>query len=203
MNRNRLIPAVAAGVLLLTVTIIGMARLRNGPPEASKRTLVAELGYCGAEGPRPCIESFLQDADGYLQVHVLVPNRKYPEFFLTINRAGDLQRYLCQKDDEVPVKRTCLGRNMPLGELLEFSLIAFADEQVLANGQFAIIGLLLNTPSVETAEVPAMTEVVVLETDPPLVLDFPTPFGPPGSTATDPSYPNPGTSYPDPGTAYP
>jgi len=192
---------VAAGCLLLLVaTILGMARLRNGPPVSNKRTLIATLGYCGTDGARPCIESFNQDDAGFLMVNLRVPDRSYADFYLTINRAGELNRYLCQKDEAVPVNRTCIGRNLPLGEMLEFSLIAFADEQVLANGQFAIIGLLLATPGVEATEEPAMTEVVLAE-DQPLLLDFPTPPGPPSSS----SYPNPDESYPtpDPGPAYP
>ena len=195
---------VAVGLLVLLIgTMIGASRWRNGPPEASQRTLVAELGYCGMNELRPCIDSFGQDADGYLQVNVLVRGLSYPDFFLTITRAGELNRYVCQKDIATPRIRTCIGRNMPLGEMLEFSLIAFADEQVLANGQFAIIGLLLATPSVETAEGPAVTEVVVSEDDQPLLLGFPTPFGPPSFVVTEPSYPNPSGSYPNPGPSYP
>lgn len=199
MNRKQIILAAAAGLLVLLIgTIVGVSRLRNETPESSKRLLVAELGYCGVNGPRPCIESFYQDGDGYLLVNVLTPNRNYSEFYLTITRAGELNRYLCQKDKVVPVQRNCLGKNMPLGEMLEFSLIAVTDERVLANGQFAIIGLLLATPSVNATET-AVTEVVALEeTSPPLLLEFPTSSVSPFSTPTEPSYPNSGTSYPGP-----
>jgi hypothetical protein len=92
------------------------------------------------------------------------------------------------------------------GETLQFTLVSIEDNTVLAEGKFAIIGLLLPNPEQEVTTTPsatvspAVTEAPVatptaffLETITPIPTQ---PFQvTPTSSATMPSYPNP-SSYP-------
>ena len=102
--------------------------------------------------------------------------------------------YECEEVEDLPNTVRCIGRELFPGELMKFTLIAEGDEQVLAEGQFAIIGLLLSTPIAEVIETPAATEVPMEDVLTPIVPGKNTPV----PTATLPSYPNPDPGYPNP-----
>lgn len=105
-------------------------------------------------------------------VNILVPASNFPDFYLTISTEAEEFRYDCEKVEDVPTQVGCIGKEMFPGALLHFTLVSVEDERVLAEGQFAIIGLLLST------QVAGALELT------------------PAPTITLPSYPNP--SYPKP-----
>jgi hypothetical protein len=198
VNRNRLIAGLAVLAVLILLVIVWLGTLLfgliNKPPQASKRELISELAYCSPDDNRPCIVSFSLDADSRMLVNILTPDSSYPDFYLKISNADTENKYECQPVEDFPTHIHCTGREMYPGEKLHFVLISSDDERVLAEGNFAIIGLLLATPGVEVTETALATETP--ETAEPT--GFPTPIlletPTPGPTPTSPSYPNP--SYP-------
>jgi hypothetical protein len=198
LNRNRVIAGILISILiaLFIASAWWLVRSLNPSGRAGHKTFVARLGYCGAEAIGPCILSFSQAGDGKMQVDVLVPSSVFPDFYLTISREGQQYRYECEESEDSPTHIHCVGAEMFPGELLQFSLVAMKDERVLAEGQFAIIGLLLSTPiggafePMPPTEPPSGTPTLVFPEITPVVRT-------PIPTATLPSYPNP-TSYPNP-----
>jgi len=188
--------AVGLVALLIAGVVYLLVRLKN-QPQARQRTLISELVYCNSHDLRPCIVSFSVDADGNMVVNLLIPASNYPDFYLTISNSDVTNRYECQQVEDFPTNVYCTGVEMNLGEPLQFNIIALEGETILAEGNFAIIGLLLPNPAEE-----ATTTALVTESPTPFLLDFPTPSPTLRVTATrTPSYPNP-TSYPN-RTAYP
>ena len=201
MNRNRLIAGIAILVVFSLLLIAGLVSLlrrsKAGHPQAGQRILVSDLTYCNANDLRPCIVSFsLDTGDNTLLVNILIPAGSYPDFYLTISNANEEHTYECQPVDEFPTNFYCTGKEMYPGTLLHFAIISSDDERVLAEGDFAIIGLLLVTPGVKTTEaVESANEST--ETPDLFSLNTLTPAPPitdSTATATEPSYPNP--SYP-------
>ena len=196
MNRNHLIAGIAVAVaILLVIGAVGVARWRSKDQsrQAGHKLVIMKLGYCGSGGARPCIVSFSQDGEGGMRVYILVPDSGFPNFYLTIYTETEGYMYECEEVEDIPGNVRCIGREMPPGELLQFTLIAQADEHVLSEGQFAIIGLLLSTPVAAAIETPAATEPPTEDVPTTIVPGKNTPIVP---TATLPSYPNPG--YPNP-----
>src|SRR5262245_45142477 len=90
VNRQRLIPGLAALGILGILTLIWLATLLfrwiNPPPEASNRPLIAELAYCNASDHKPCIVSFSLDlGNNTLLVNILTPADFFPDFYLKIS----------------------------------------------------------------------------------------------------------------------
>ena len=180
--------------ILLVIGVVGVAwwRSKDQSRQAGHKLIILKLGYCSSGETRPCIDSFSQDGQGGMWVDILVPDSGFPNFYLTIYRETEGYLYECEEVEDLPNNVRCIGKEMPPGELMQFTLIAEGDKQVLAEGQFAIIGLLLSTP------VAAVTEEPATATEPPAQLA--TPIFPgqatPVPSPTLPSYPNPG--YPNP-----
>jgi hypothetical protein len=194
LNRNRLIAAIITAVVFLLVLIVGGIRLWRSTrvaPHIGHKVFVARLGYCGAADTGPCIISFSQDGEANMQVDILIPSSNFPTFYLTISRVGEEYRYECEKVEDFPTNVYCTGQEIFPGELLQFTLVSKEDERVLAEGQFAIIGLLLSTPVAEAFESTPPPEAPT-EFPTPIFLEVLTPV----PTATNSSYPNP--SYPNP-----
>jgi len=199
VNRKRLIIGIviALALVCITLSIVGVSWWRKyHQPKAYQRTLVSRLVYCSSDNLKPCIESFSIDADGNMLVNLLVPDSSYPDFYLTISDASTTNRYECQQVKDFPTNIYCTGMEMYPGATLQFTLIALKDDNVLAEGKFAIIGLQLPNPQEEftatpsLTEAPAMTEAPI-ETPTPFIIEIFTPL--PNASST-PSYPNP--SYP-------
>lgn len=185
-------------VVLIVLVTVGVRLLysKSHPPREGHKMLITKLGYCGPEDTRPCIVSFSQDGEGNMLVNILVPSSNFPDFYLKINREGEEYRYECEKVEDLPTNVYCTGQEIFPGELLQFTLVSNENELVLAEGQFAIIGLLLSTPIAESAALTSPTEAPT-EFPTPIFLEVLTPM--PTSTLSsypNPSYPNP--SYPSP-----
>jgi hypothetical protein len=195
LNRNRVVAGIAIflSIALVTAAAWWLVRSLNHPRLTGQKILVVKLGYCGPEGIRPCITSFSQDGEGNMLVDILLPSSGFPNFYLTIITEGQEHRYECKKVKASPSHAQCVGREMQPGEAMQFTIISIADNSVLAEGNFSIIGLLLVAPGVDV-----VATIQPTESPTPFLFGTPTPVaGTPTPTATLPSYPNP-TSYPNP-----
>ena len=145
--------------------------------------------------------SFSLDSDGNMLVNFLTAGAFYPDFYLKIKRGEEQHIYVCQKVNKFATSVYCTGAAMPLGEVLQFSIFSINEDVLLAEGNFAIIGLALGTPeivsspTIGTPSTPSLTEVITLQT-PTGVRLTPTrtptlPPSYPNPSATTPSYPNP------------
>ena len=180
MNRNRLIAGLAISALVIILLMVGVnlfLRSRTTPEQAGKRTLITELAYCNSNNLKPCIGSFGLYVDGRMRVDITAPAISYPNSYLTIGSTSETNQYECKKKPDLPTQVICTGPQRYPGETLEFTLIASDDDRVLAEGKFAIIGLLMFTPGPEATETLEPTETPT-----------PTPLAIPTAT---PSYPNP------------
>ena len=204
MNRKRLIVGVAIFVIVAFITLCGLGVQwwrKNRQPQAHQRLPISDLVYCNSQNLKPCIVSFGLDADGKMLVNLLIPASPYPDFYLTITNTSATNKYKCQPVKDFPTNIYCTGSEMYPGETLQFTLFSTADNSVLAEGKFAIIGLLLSTPVGEITTTLPTTEVAgTIETPTPLLLEILTPIPTqpisisPTPTELTPSYPNP--SYP-------
>ena len=186
MDRNRLIAGVAIAVVLIILLGYGLVQWQKGEPQAGQRSPLDELAYCSAENVRPCIVSFSLDSAGNMLVNILTSGSDFPAFYLKIISEEGESVYECQKVENFPANLYCTGKAMNVGEILQFLLISKRDETLLAEGNFAIVGLALPTPEDQltaspTSEQPFGTVTVV----PTSVKSTPSP-----------SYPNPSPSYP-------
>jgi hypothetical protein len=196
LSRNRLIIAgsILLGVVLIgIIALVGIFRFLSNRKASNPRSHLVPLGYCNASDIKPCIVSFSVDADSQMLVNILIP-AGYADFYLTIRSDSTENKYECEKLQDFPNNVTCTGPQMYPGPQLHFALISTLTGQTFAQGDFAIIGLMLPSPVAEATEPPAATEVpteaaVLLETPTALSFDLRTPS--PTLRPTASSYPNP------------
>jgi hypothetical protein len=203
MKRNTLI-AVILILVAFTALILGdhyglITRSGSDPSAIVRRWPTVPLGYCNAANIKPCIVSFNRMEEGGMEVGILLPSTTYPDFYLMVRRGGGPITYACEKADALQLNAYCTGVELLPGEPLHFMLIALGENTLLAEGQFAIIGVMLATPEAEptaTVEQPAPTEPTAIALQTPTAPEI---FILPPATMSptpDPSYPNP--SYPNP-----
>ena len=189
MDRNRLIAGVAVAVALIIMLIYGLVQWRKGQARASQRAPLSELAYCSSDDIRPCIVSFSLTSDGDMLINILTPEASFPAFYIKIIHEGGESIYACQKVEKFLANVYCIGAIMQIGKVLQFLLISTSDDELLAEGSIAIIGLALPTPEAQLTASP--TQEGALGT-----------FTPTGVSSTpSPSYPNP--PYPNPSPSYP
>ena len=195
-NRTRLI---AGAVLLLVIifllvySVIAFAIRGKGGPQVGHRTPIESLSYCGADQNKLCIVDFSQEVDGGMQVNFQTPYAFYPEFILKIIHDGNESTYECERVEPTSTTVVCTGAPQVPGEVLEFRVISKNWGTVFAAGKFAIIGIALFTPAVEstgTLETPTEAPTELITSTPTLFPRTPTPT----RTLPPTSYPNP--SYP-------
>lgn len=188
MDRNRLAVGVIVVVVLIVVLGYGLIQRQRDEPQARQRSPLAELAYCSSENIRPCIVSFSRDSSGNMLINVLTPRSDFPLFYLKIIHEAGESVYECQEVEGFTANRYCTGPEMRIGEMLQFLLISKSDEKLLAEGNFAIVGLALPTPE------DLLTPTASLTLEPPLetVTAIPTP----GPSYPNPPYPNPSPDYP-------
>ena len=199
MDRNRLIAGVTIAVVLIILLGYRFARSQKAEPSAGQRSPLIELAYCTAENMRPCIVSFSLEAAGTMLVNVLTSGADLPAFYLNIIDGQGEHIYECQEVENFPSNSYCTGPEMKVGEILQFLLISKSDDTLLAEGNFAIVGLALPTPKEQLTLTASPTEEQPLETSTVTVTVMVTPT--PVQSTPSPSYPNP--SYPNPSPAYP
>ena len=205
VDRNRLIAGAAIAAVLIILVVYGLFQRQTEPPRASQRAPLSELGYCSSEDIRPCVVSFSLDSDGNMLVNILTPEDSFPAFYLKIIHEAGESIYECQKVKKFPETVYCIGEEMQVGEILQFLIISTREDSLLAEGNFAIIGLALPTPEDELTAVvtPTAQDELTAVVSP----TQPGPFGTVTATPTrpkstpSPSYPNP--PYPNPSPSYP
>jgi len=160
------------------------------------RFMITSLGYCTTEDNKLCVVAFSQDVGGGMQVILQTPRPSYPEFVLTIQNDAGVSTYECHRSKEAPTTKVCTGDMQVPGQILQFTVLSRVSNTLLAEGQFAIIGVALLMPEVEqTATVEGTAETA---TGTPIFLSTVSPrFNTPTPTPLVPSYPNP-TTYPNP-----
>jgi hypothetical protein len=202
-----LIAGVAVLAILLILVVIGLIRSipgrggdRGKDPRIGHRSPATELAYCRPQDTRLCIISFDQVEEGDMLVHFQLPAVIYPQFTLIINRFGVASKYECQRTKGILINVTCAGASQVPGEILQFKVFSKMEGTLIAEGNFAIIGIAISTPEgnptpTETAiETPteSPTETPVNLTPIPTQA-LPTELVP---TQELPTLPVPPTSYP-------
>jgi len=190
VNRKRLILGISIAALLILIIsgVVWYQSRQSRQAEVNRRFPLQRLGYCSSDQATPCVVSFSQDSDGKMLVNFLTTGAFYPDFYLKIKQ-GDVQHiYGCRRASTFATSVYCTGAALPLGQVFQFSIFSLKEDVLLAEGDFAIIGMAIGTPAifasptVGTPATPSPTEGLVLETPIP-GLTTPTP------TLT-PSYPN-------------
>jgi hypothetical protein len=195
-NRNRLIAGLVILLILVVLVIyflVASLSRRTERPQLDHRLPVAALTYCGAEQDKLCVISFSQEVDGGMQISFQTPFAYYPEFLVKINHDGEETIYECERREAGSTSVVCTGKPQVPGVVLEFRVFSKNWGTLLAEGNFAIIGIALSTPEVEvSATLEGGTGTPT--TTPTFAPRFNTPAA--TQTALTPSYPNP--SYPNP-----
>jgi hypothetical protein len=191
VDRNRWSASAAILVALVTLIISGSVILlrvwKSGQAHVSQRAPLSGLGYCSSPQVTPCIVSFSLDSDGKMLVSFLTDGAFYPDFYLKIRQGENENIYQCRKVNKFATSVYCTGMVMPLGEILQFLIISKNEDVLLAEGNFAIIGLALGTPEIfssPTLGTPSPTEGPILTTPTQVTLT-------PRPSPTSPSYPGP------------
>jgi hypothetical protein len=190
VNRKRWILGISISVLLILIIsgVVWFQGKQSRQAEVSQRFPLQRLGYCSSDQVTPCVVSFSLVSDGKMLVNFLTAGAFYPDFYLKI-KEGDVQHiYGCRKASTFATSVYCTGAALPLGQLFQFSIFSLKEDVLLAEGDFAIIGMAIGTPeiasspTVGTPSTPSPTEGLAPETPIP-GQTTPTP------TLT-PSYPN-------------
>jgi hypothetical protein len=193
VNQKRLILGISISVLLILI-ISGFLLFKERQSRQShvgERFPLQRLSYCSSDQVIPCIVSFSLDSNGKMLVNFLTTGAFYPDFYLKINQDGNDHIYTCQKVNKFATSVYCSGAALPLGEVFQFSIFSLKEDVLLAEGNFAIIGLALgapeivSSPTLGTPLTPSPTEELALQT-PTLVRATPVP-----TFTLTPSYPNP------------
>lgn len=199
---NRIIAGLAISIVLIILLIYFGATLftRKGEPRPrlGNRSPVETLAYCGTDDPKLCIVSFNQDDLGQMVVNFQTPNPYYPEFILSITFNRQENLYGCERGKQPLNSMICSGVMQVPGEILQFKVVSKSWGTLLAEGNFAIIGIALATPeNIPTATIEGLTSTPATVTPGfPTARPTFTPF--PTQTPATPSYPNPSPSYPNP-----
>jgi len=198
VNRKRLILGISIFALLVIVILSGLFlfnKWKGSQASVGQRFPLQRLSYCSSDQVTPCIVSFSLDSNGNMLVNFLTTGAFYPDFYLKIKKNENDHIYTCQKVNKFATSVYCIGAAMPIGEILQFSIFSLKEDVLLAEGNFAIIGLALGTPGVASSPTigtpltPSPTEVVILQTPTGIRLT------PTRTPTLPPSYPN--TSYPN------
>lgn len=159
-------------VVLICYFLISFLFRKPEQPKIGSHSPVDTLAYCKPDQTGLCIVAFSQIVDGAMQINIQTPYTHYPEIVLKINRNGQESTYPCEPMDTLATGVLCTGASQTPGEVLNFKILSKSADELLAEGNFAIIGVAIFTPAGAATATETPTE-----------------------TAFPPSYPNP-TSYP-------
>jgi hypothetical protein len=141
-------------VIILILIVIGSASLNllrkwnSRGAQVHVREPIPSLHYCSAEQNRPCILSFTLDSHENMVVNVLIDRSTSPDFYLKIRQAEAESIYECQNVQGFSTSFACTGKQMSVGDVLQFLIISKKEDRTLAEGNFPIIGLAVATPEV-------------------------------------------------------
>jgi hypothetical protein len=149
VNRNRLIVGLvilaALVMLMISGSVILLREWTRGQAKVSQRVPIPSLRYCSSDQARPCILSFNLHSDSNMLINILI-ERSAPSFYLKIKYGSGENIYQCRKAKGTSA--FCIGKAMPVGEVLQFLMISKKEEIPIAEGRFPIIGLALATPEI-------------------------------------------------------
>jgi hypothetical protein len=200
MNRNRYIAGVAIFVLLILI-IVGLillrAELQTRQNQVNEREPLQGLAYCDSNQITPCIVSFSRDSEGNMLVNILIEGISFPDFYLKIIHSKGESIYQCRGMEGFSTSVYCTGKALPLGEEFQFYILSVDDNQLLAQGNFSIIGMALSTVEIFVSAAGGTPFLSTSSSLTAVSIVTPTPGrGTPTRTPTrTPSYPNP-SAYP-------
>ena len=192
MNQKQLILGTSISALLLILFISGLIWFKGRQSKQAsidQRFPLQRLSYCSSDQVTPCIVSFSLDSNGKMLVNFLTTGAFYPDFYLKINWDGNDHIYTCQKANKFATSVYCIGAALPLGEVFQFSIFSLKEDVLLAEGNFAIIGLALGTPEIVSS--PTLGTPLTPSPTEELALQTPTPVRATPTFTLTPSYPNP------------
>jgi hypothetical protein len=152
VNRNRLLAGAAVLVFLMVLMTAAAILLRrawnNRQSQTGEREPLPGLSYCSSSLVKPCILSFNLDPDGNMIINILTEGSSFPDFYLKVKNEERENVYRCENALGFPTNFSCRGETMPVGEVLQFLVVATRDDLPLAQGTFPIIGMALATPEI-------------------------------------------------------
>jgi hypothetical protein len=190
VNRNRLIVGISISALLILI-ISGLVLSKgwqSKQAQVDQRFPLQRLAYCSSDQVTPCVVSFSADSAGKMLINLLTAGAFYPDFYLKIKQGEEQHIYSCQKVDKFATSVYCIGAVLPLGQVLQFSIFSLKENVLLAEGNFAIIGLALGAP--EIGSIPTWGTPLTPSPTEGLVLQTPTPAQITPTFTLTPSYPN-------------
>jgi hypothetical protein len=119
--------------------------------------------YCEADPDALCILSFGRDGSGDTIINFYVADKKFPDFYLLIKKAGTESRYECIRNNQIKTSVFCSGDALSLKQTIQIDIHANDDDRLLATGTFLLEAFLVSTPfasgtGTDTADVSTLEE---------------------------------------------
>ncbi len=188
--RNKIILAMTAGVVLFLIPLLLFTSILRRTNTAGVPTPAIKFEYCEAEPDALCILSFGRDGAGDAIINFFVPNKKFPDFYLIIKKAGTQSRYECTRNKQIKTSVYCIGDPLSLKQTIQIDIHANEDDRLLATGTFFLEAFLVSTPFASgsgTPSTPREPSETLESTETPTL------------EISETTYPNPNlTSYPYP-----
>jgi hypothetical protein len=147
--RNRIILAMMVGVILLLIPALLFTFILRSTRTTSTPTPPVKFEYCEAEPDALCILSFGRDGAGQAIINFFVPDKKFPDFYLIIKKAGAESRYECIRNKQIKTSVFCSGEALSLQQTIQVDIHANDDGRLLATGTFLLEAFLISTPVVD------------------------------------------------------
>lgn len=149
VNRNRVVAGVILMAVLIAMVLFATTFLtrewKSRQPQVGQRSIVPRLRYCASDEARPCVVSFELDPEGRMIINLLA-ERSSPDFEIRIRHAQGEKLYMCRRVRLRSIHVSCIGDVLPVGESMQFVIVATEENALLAEGKFPIIGIALATP---------------------------------------------------------
>ena len=142
VNNKSLLAGIAV-IIFLALMFWGFIRLQQVFADTESEPIL-KVGYCGVEPDQLCVLSFGRDQEDNMIIHVYVPDRSFPIFYLKANRASIESLYECKKDRRDSTSIYCTGPLLGLKDKVEISLFAKEDDRLLAAGKLTVQAILLS-----------------------------------------------------------
>src|SRR5690349_6588100 len=118
--------------------------LRNAGNAADEDAII-KFEYCGDSPKELCVLSFGHDGSGDTIINFFVPDKKFPDFYLIVKKAGQQSRYECIRNTEIKTSVLCRGAALSLKQTVEINIFASNSHELLATGRFLLEAFLIST----------------------------------------------------------
>ncbi len=189
--KNRIIVAITIGTILFLIPVLLVTFSLRRANALITPTPPIKFEYCEAEPDALCILSFGRDGSGDTIINFFVPDRKFPDFYLIVKKAGIASRYECKRNLQIKTSVFCSGEALSLKQTVQIDIHANDDDRLLATGTFLLQAFLVSTPLAGGGGTAVTTLKQSSATIPSEVTETSTP------KVSQTSYPNP-TGYPYP-----